>query len=97
MDHVQLSDIRARRQRRQTARAISDGAEADLATRLLIAALFLVLAGVVAASTLVQLGSFRSAEAADPAACVRLAYDETGHCATRTQVADQLLARHFAD
>ena len=56
-----------------------------------------MLAGVVAASTLVQLGGFRSAEAADPGACVRLAYDDTGQCATRTQVADRLLARHLGD
>jgi hypothetical protein len=94
MDQQQSTDIRLRRQRRQAVRAISDRAESDLAMHLLIAALVLVLCGVVAASSLVQLGGFRSADAADPTACVRLADDASGQCATRPQVADRLLALH---
>ncbi|MGE5145878.1 MAG: hypothetical protein ACM3N5_03975, partial [Candidatus Eiseniibacteriota bacterium] len=73
MDHRHLNDIRARRQRRQAARALSDAAESDLAMRLLIGALILVLGGVVVASSLVQLGGFKSAELSAPAGAVSAA------------------------
>ena len=119
MDDFHFSEIRAQARHRQSGRVAAAAAEADLAMRLLIAALVLVLAGVVAASTLVQLGEFRSAEAADPGAaasaapylrdaqeggrragrpgaCVRLAGDDAGRCATRTEVADRLLLSRLA-
>jgi hypothetical protein len=75
---------RARREARNTA-------EADLAMRLLIGALILVLTGVVAASSLVQLGGFRTSDATDPSACIRLADTAAYQCATRTEVADRLI------
>jgi hypothetical protein len=96
MDDFHVSETRVRGRPRRTARAAVAAAEADLPMRLLIAALVLVLAGVVAASTLVQLGEFRSAEVDNQAACVRLAGDDPGRCATRTEVADRLMLSRLA-
>ena len=87
--HTRKSTIPGRTARAR--RLAADAAEADLATRLLIAALVVVLCAVVAASTLVRLDTQRTAEAAGGPACVRLAPSDTGGCATRTQVADRLI------
>jgi len=110
MDEIYYSDVKMRGQRRRQARAASAAAEADLAMRLLIAALVLVLGAVVAASTLIQLGEFRRSAAADPAAgtlyagaidaggrttpCVRLA--DADHCATPAEVAARLVPSRLA-
>ncbi|HVO17063.1 MAG TPA: hypothetical protein VMV26_17720 [Alphaproteobacteria bacterium] len=74
MDDHNVSELHARGQSRRRGRAVAAAAEADLAMRLLIAALILVLGAVVGASTLIQLGEFRRADSAHAAALALTTY-----------------------
>ena len=104
MDQVYAGDPNAIGRRRRRSPATAAAAEADLAMRLLIAALVLVLGAVIGASTLVQLGDFRHADAVEPARpsstayaddgsgaapCVRLA--DADRCVTPAEVAARLV------
>ena len=89
MDRLPIRDTRMPAQGRRARHDAAQASEADLAMRLLVAALFIVLAAVVAASAIVRLGEYRTSEAPSAGACVRLADAE--RCATRTEVADRLI------